>query len=260
MFYTSELFAVSRNVGHGFFGCLGGDSVAPYESLNASFAVGDCLKAVAANRHRICEALGLGPGALVTLTQEHGTNVHVIRDPLGLLDASPLVGDGLVTTRNHLGLAILSADCAPVLWADPVNGVIGGCHAGWKGALAGILEETLRTLMQEGAQREHLHVVIGPTIPWQAYEVQEDFRHLFLRQNSELSTHFYPQGGRLFFDLSGWIQGALKRLGLSQIHVLPLNTWDGPFFSYRRTARCLPISSGEQGPRCGRNLSVIFLR
>ncbi len=238
-------------IAHGFFGRQGGVSAGLYESLNCGPGSRDAPDAVAENRRRIAAALA--PGAeLVSLSQIHSPIVHVFADA----PAQRLEGDAMVTAKPGLALGILTADCAPVLLADPQAGVIGAAHAGWKGALGGVLEATLDAMEKLGAQRSRIGAAIGPSISQDNYEVGWDFRDRFLEQGLRHRRFFIPSGkeGHYRFDLPGYAAHRLTAAGVGSVASLGICTYppENGFFSFRRTTH-----AGE--PDYGRQISAIVL-
>jgi hypothetical protein len=200
------------------------------------------------------ERLGLSPDRLVTCYQVHSTTVVTVENPWPR-DAAPRA-DGLVTRGSGIALGILAADCAPILFADAVAGVIGAAHGGWRGALGGIVETTLDRMEALGAERARIRAGIGPCIAQRSYEVGPEFPKPFLSDDPASAAYFAPavQTGRFMFDLPGYIERRLARAGVAVIDRAAHDTVaeDTHFFSYRRA--CL---RGE--PVYGRALSAIAL-
>lgn len=253
MITVSALNALST-VRHGFFTRNGGVSEGIFASRNCGFGSGDDPKAVAANRARSMEELELPPEALVTVHQAHTADVVVVDAPFPH-DKAP-VADGMVTRLPRVALGILTADCAPVLLADATAGVIGACHAGWKGALAGILDNTVAKMVELGAEPGRIIAGIGPCIAQRSYEVGPDFPAPFLAESEEYERFFSPVGteGRFMFSLPGYVARKLARLNISEVMPTPCDTCreDNRFFSYRRT-----VKAGQTD--YGRLLSAIAL-
>lgn len=242
-------------INHGFFTRLGGVSEAPYLSLNAGAGSKDAPEAVAENRRRIASAFNQTPERLLTCYQVHSSRAVAVDGPWAT-DQRP-EADGLVTRTSGLVIGALSADCAPILWADPVNGVVGACHAGWKGALHGMIEAEYDALIAQGAQHDHLRAVIGPCIAQASYEVSADYETTFLENDAD-SGAFFLMGDtpdKRWFDLPGFCLMRLKRLGLTQIAATGHDTCAQAdlFFSNRRT-----FKQGEAD--YGRLISAIALR
>lgn len=239
---------------HGFFGREGGVSTGLYASLNCGPGSNDDPAAVAENRARVTAALALGPDKLVTGWQVHGAEVAVVAEPIPL-DRRPKV-DGLVTNRPGLALGILTADCVPVLLADREARVIGALHAGWKGALAGIVAQTVAAMERLGARRDHIAAAIGPAIRQDSYEVGPDLMRAFADADPTNVRFFVPSAREHHyqFDLPGYVATRLARAGVERVEDTGADTRDDParFFSYRRTTL-----AGE--PDYGRQISVIAL-
>jgi YfiH family protein len=244
-------------IAHGFFDRDGGVSTGIYESLNCGPGSKDAPEAVAENRRRVATALipGGEPPQLVSLNQVHSAIVHTL-PAWGAEDGKRLEGDAMVTATPGLALGILTADCAPVLLADPKAKVIGAAHAGWKGALGGVLEATLEAMEKLGAQRMRIQAVIGPCISLDAYEVSWDFRDRFLELGLKQRRFFVPSDkeGHYRFDLPGYAAHRLTAAGAGSVESLGVCTYppEHGYFSFRRTTH-----AGE--PDYGRQISAIVL-
>lgn len=240
---------------HGFFGRAGGVSEGIYASLNCGFGSGDDSERVAENRARVMQATDLDPANLVTAWQTHSQRVAIVDKPWAR-DAAPQV-DAMVTTTPGIGLGVLHADCAPVLFADAEARVAGAAHAGWRGAFDGVLEETIAEMQRQGASLSRIVAAIGPCIGQPSYEVGPEFRARFLeggKNNATFFTASTQRAGHFHFDLEGYCAHRLARAGLAQIERLGRDTCalSDVFFSYRR--RTL-----EGGKDYGRNISLIAL-
>jgi hypothetical protein len=239
---------------HGFFSREGGVSDGIYSSLNCGFGSGDDREKVAINRGRAMAKLDLAADRLVTTFQIHSAKVVEVTAPWRPEDAPR--ADALVTRVPGVALGILTADCVPVLLADPDARVIGAAHAGWKGALGGVLEATLEAMEALGADRAKIRAGIGPAISRRSYEVGPEFPEPFLEQcgqNADFFCHGARQG-HFHFDIKGYAARRLALAGLSEIQCLPCDTCaeEARFFSYRRS--CL-----RQETDYGRGLSAIAL-
>lgn len=231
----AALFA-SSGVRHGFFTRHGGTSTPPFSSLNCGLGSGDDREHVIENRARAARHFGLQPRQLITCHQSHTADVVTVTQVWPSSEAPR--ADAMVTDRNGIMLGILAADCAPVLLADSQSHVIGAAHAGWRGALGGVVENTVAAMEKLGAQRQRIVAAIGPCIAQASYEVSEDFAPPFLRQDAGNSRFFVPgkRAGKLQFDLPGYILGRLDRLGVAQAEATGHDTMadEADFFSYRR--------------------------
>ncbi|MFC3126652.1 peptidoglycan editing factor PgeF [Pseudoroseomonas globiformis] len=239
---------------HGFFTRRGGVSMGGFASLNCSLSGQDDPGRVVINRSRAMEAIGLSAAALSSAYQVHGIEVAEVTAPIPN-DARPKA-DALVTRVPGLALGIVTADCGPVLFADRKAGVVAGAHAGWRGAVAGVLEAVLEAMEKLGAQRADITAVVGPCIRQNSYEVGADLRDAVLEGN-EAANRFFMSGrrpGHWQFDLPGYCAARLVAAGAGLVGVIAADTFAEPdrFFSHRR--RTL---NGE-GP-IGHQLSAIAL-
>jgi YfiH family protein len=241
-------------VRHGFFTRNGGVSEGIFASLNCGFGSGDDAERVRENRRRVLAALDLAPDRLATCYQVHSPIAVVVDAPFPQ-QARPRA-DAMVTRRPGLALGILTADCVPVLFADAEAGIIGAAHAGWRGALGGVLEATVKAMVELGASRQRLRAGIGPAIAQPSYEVGPEFPAPFLAEDAANAAFFIaaPRAGHFLFDLPGYVARRLERLGLGEIALAGGDTAAEPerFFSYRR-------SRLRNEPDYGRELSVICL-
>ena len=244
--------AALSGVRHGFFGRKGGVSQGAYESLNAGTGSDDDRLAVSENRKRIAVAFGVSEACLV--------GVHQVHSPKAVFVKGPWTGerphaDALVTTAKGIVLTILTADCAPILLADAESGVIAAAHAGWKGALGGVLHATVDLMRDHGAQPGRITAAVGPCIHQPSYEVGPEFENRFLEANAGLGRFFAPGAGdRRLFDLPGFCAERLAAEGVSKVEILPLDTCAHPsqLFSYRRSVH-------EKATDYGRNCAAIAL-
>lgn len=251
--FTAPAMAAAAAVRHGFFGREGGVSQGRYQSLNCGLGSDDDPRAVRTNRARALAQLGLSAEALVTVHQVHSARALVARRPWA--DAARPEADGLATDRPGLALGILTADCAPVLFADAEARVIGAAHAGWRGAKAGILEATVGVMLSLGARPSAIDAAVGPCIRQRSYEVGPEFRAAFVADEAgpDLFTDA-DRPGHFLFDLTEFIARKLRRLGLRSLTLTPFDTFAdaGRFFSYRRVTL-------NGGGDYGRQLSAIAL-
>jgi YfiH family protein len=237
---------------HGFLGRRGGVSAGVVSGLNVGLGSGDDQAAVAENRRRAANAV-LPGAALVACYQVHSPDCMTVTDPWG--DAERPHADALVTDRPGVLLGIVTADCAPVLFADREAGVIGAAHAGWKGAIAGVTDRTIEAMLALGARREAIVAAIGPTIAQPSYEVDEALRARFVDGDSANARFFAPgRPGRWQFDLPAYVVARLAAAGLGGIDDLGLDTYSAPdrFYSFRRATHL-------EEPAYGRQMSLIGL-
>jgi YfiH family protein len=244
-----------NGIRHGFFTRADGVSTGLYASLNCGYGSGDDPAAVTENRARAMRRLDLAPEQLVTLYQVHSPTVAVVDRPWRH-DQAP-EADAMVTVRPNLALGILTADCTPVLLADARAGVIGAAHAGWKGALAGVIAATVRAMTDLGARPGRMVAAIGPCIAQRSYEVGPDFPARFIAERPDNADFFAPsrRPDHFMFDLAGLVERRIGDCGVELLQRCPNDTLaeENRFFSYRRATL-----RGETS--YGRGLSVIVLR
>ena len=231
---------------HGFLGRQGGVSQGEMWGLNVGFGSGDDPDLIAENRRRAVEAVL--PGAeLATVHQVHSPTVVYV-DHAWPQDERPHA-DAMVTDRPGILLGILTADCAPVLFADPDAGIVAAAHSGWRGAFGGVNERTIEAMEGLGARRDHIASVVGPSVSQASYEVDHGFRDRFLEQAQD-NERFFVAGpaGKPHFDLSGFILHRLAKAGIRKAEALRLDTYSNPdrFYSYRRSTHLSEPSYGRQ--------------
>jgi polyphenol oxidase len=251
----SPLLTPLPQIKHGFFTRRGGVSDGIYNSLNCGPGSNDSPQNVTENRRRVAGQLGVTEGNLLSCAQIHSATAVLVTHPFTIADRPD--ADALVTNVPGLALGTLSADCTPVLFADPVANVVAAAHAGWKGALGGILANTLTAMEQLGAKRDRILAAIGPCIHQLSYEVGPNFPAPFLAESLDFSGFFVPsptRPGHFLFDLPGFVKMRLQMAGVQQISASPADTFlnESDFFSYRRTTH-----RGEQD--YGRQISAICL-
>jgi YfiH family protein len=241
------------NTAHGFLGRRGGVSTGELAGLNVGYGSNDERSAIDENR-RLAVAAILPGAELATMHQVHSAEVVYVDAPWPQ-DERPRA-DAMVTDRPNLLLGILTADCAPVLFADAEAGVIGAAHAGWRGALAGVTDATIAAMEQVGARRDRIRAAIGPCIAQPSYEVDEGFRTRFLEPDPANERFFADATwGKPHFDLEAYVEHRLRSAGIVTVEALHLDTYADPdrFYSYRRATH-----GGEAD--YGRQLSAIALR
>jgi YfiH family protein len=245
---------LARSVRHGFFTRQGGHSGGLFASLNCGFGSGDDKPTVARNRAEVGELLGVASGKLLTIWQWHSADVIVADAPWDVL--KPPKGDAIVTTKPGIAIAVLTADCAPILFADADRGVIGAAHAGWKGALAGVSDATIAVMERNGARRERITATIGPTISQRAYEVGPDFATQFIAEAPDNADFFTPstRPRHQMFDLPAYLKRRITRQGVSRVIDMGLCTYsdEDRFYSFRR-------STHRNEKDYGRQISAIVL-
>jgi YfiH family protein len=250
---TSRRLDQLPGVRHGFFTRQGGVSAGIYDSLNVGRGSHDSPLAVAENRRRVAEAMGVEPGALLSCYQTHSTLVRVAEGPWG--DQRP-EGDAIVTATPGLACGAMTADCAPILLADPEARVVASAHAGWKGALDGVVASAVSAMVAAGAHEGDIVAVVGPCIGPASYEVGMEFRDRFLAHDPGSEHFFYPADSddKARFDLPGFVLWRLEQAGVHNCEWTGHDTCadEARFFSNRRA-----FKRGE--PDYGRLISAITL-
>jgi len=229
---------------HGFFTRRGGASSGVFAGLNCGHGSSDQSEIVTINRTRVAEAMGVAPDSLLGVHQVHSADVVTATKPA--FDKPR--ADALVTNTPGLALSILTADCQPVLFADPQAGVIGAAHAGWRGALDGVLQATVDAMVNLGATAGNMTAVIGPSISQRAYEVGPEFLEDFLAEDPDFARYF-AQGDtdRMQFDLPGFGLNRLRAAGVGHAEWTGHCTYSDPdrFYSYRRTTHAKEADYGR---------------
>jgi polyphenol oxidase len=236
MMLTSPLLSSIPGVRHAFFTREGGVSGGFYDSLNGGLGSDDDPAAVAENRRRMAEQMGVTPAHFLTVWQVHSPDAVVASEPWE--NASRPRADAIVTRAEGLAIGVTAADCGPILFVDPNARVIAAAHAGWKGALTGIVESTVDTMIKLGAERTGIVVAIGPLIRQHSYEVGAEFVDRFIEADAENALFFVPsdRDRHAMFDLAGFIRMRLENAGVLMIDDIGVDTYsDDRCYSYRRS-------------------------
>ena len=253
MLQAPSLSKLAR-IRHAFFTREGGVSQGVYASLNGGVGSSDAPDNVAENRARMAAALGVVPERFLTAYQIHSPDVVVANAPW-TPEARPRA-DAIVTRTPRLAIGVSTADCGPLLFADSQAGVIGAAHAGWRGALTGVIESTVAAMEKLGAERARIVAALGPAIRQPNYEVGPEFVARFVAADADNARFFAPseRAGHAMFDLAGYIADRIQRAGIVEFEDLALCNYAEPerFFSYRRTTQ-----RGE--PDYGRHINAIAL-
>ena len=241
---------------HCFFGSSGGFSKGKYAELNANTKSYDDKDCLMKNLQAIANKVGLEKENLVLLNQGvSNTAVYIEK-----ASWDTVVADGTVTTKKGIGLCIRTADCAPVLFEDRKNGVIGAAHAGWRGAFKGIMENVISLMIKNGAELKNIKAAIGPCVMQKSYEVDENFYNQFLEQTADNKKYFISgiRDGHFYFDLPNYCLDRLKKVGIENIEVSYLDTYalDDEYFSFRRFTHQGLVSEPRDFPN---QVSVITL-
>jgi YfiH family protein len=250
----AESLSALAGVRHGFFTRAGGVSEGLYASLNAGIGSHDAPEHVVENRARMAAALGVAPADLLTAYQIHSADVVIAERPWSF-DARPRA-DAIVTRVPGLAVGVSTADCGPILFADAAAGVVAAAHAGWRGALTGVIEATLDAMERCGARRSRIIAALGPMIRQPNYEVGPEFVARFAAADAANERFFTPaaRAGHALFDLAGYVSARLAHAGVGQVEDVGRCTYAdaSSFFSYRRS-----VHRGE--PDYGRHVNAIAL-
>lgn len=252
MSFGSSLLSAIPGLRHAFFTREGGVSGGIYQGLNGGLGSDDDAAHVAENRRRMAAQMGVAP--------ERFINVHQIHSPDAVVATGPWPGakpraDAIVTRTEDLAIGVTAADCGPILFVDPTARVIGAAHAGWKGALTGVIESTVEAMEKLGADRSGMVAAIGPLIRQHSYEVGGEFVERFLDADADNATFFIPsdRSGHSMFDLAGYIRMRLENAGVLMIDDVGVDTYsDERFYSYRRSVH-------RKEPDYGRHVHAIAL-
>tara|TARA_B100001540_G_C15723718_1_gene604312 strand:- start:5 stop:757 length:753 start_codon:yes stop_codon:yes gene_type:complete len=247
----SKTLSEFKNIKHGFFNSKGGFSKGIYKSLNCGPGSSDQKSIVKKNLELVLRKLNSERKKLVLLNQIHSNKVFYINKK----NKKKLIGDGAITKNKSLAIGILTADCCPILFFDPIQNIIGAAHAGWRGAFKKIGKKMIRKFIKKGSKLKDLRVVIGPTISQKNYEVRKDFKSRFLDQNLSNNIFFRNKRKKLYFDLVGYISAQLKNNGIKNIEIIKKDTFNpkNNFFSARRSLK-------KKFDDYGRNISIIMIK
>jgi polyphenol oxidase len=252
MMLGSPLLSAIPGLRHAFFTREGGVSGGIYGSLNGGLGSNDNPVHVAENRRRMAERMGVSPAQFLSVYQIHSPDAVVATGPW---QSERPQADAIVTRSEGLAIGVTAADCGPVLFIDPNARVIGAAHAGWKGALTGIVESTIGAMEKLGAERGDIVAAIGPLIRQQSYEVGSEFVERFIEADAENTLFFMPAArpGHSMFDLAGLIRRRLENAGVLMIDDIGADTYsDERFYSYRRSVH-------RKEPDYGRHVHAIAL-
>jgi len=250
---ASSLLSAIPGLRHAFFTREGGVSEGIYASLNGGLGSNDDPASVGENRRRMAEQMGVAPKQLLSVWQVHSPDAVVVTGPWA--DTARPRADAMVTRSEGLAIGVTAADCGPILLVDPNARVIGAAHAGWKGALTGIVEATIAAMEKLGAERSGIVAAIGPLIRQHSYEVGGEFVERFIEADAEHAPFFIPAArqGHAMFDLAGFIRMRLQNAGVLMIDDIGVDTYsDERFYSYRRSVH-------RKEPDYGRHVHAIVL-
>ena len=252
MFFSKELKKF-KNIKHGFFTRKNGVSKGVYESLNCGLGSSDNKENVIKNLKLVSDKINCDKNSLITLNQKHTDQVIHFKNEISV--KNKLTADAIVSEVKNVGIGILTADCAPILFYDPKNKIIGCAHSGWKGALNGIIKNTIKKFNELNSNNSDLIAVVGPCIGKKNYEVRKDFFNKFISQNSNNEIFFEKKDNdKFFFDLRSFINNEISKSGIKNIENLDMDTFSEKdfFYSYRRSQ----LNKEKDYGRC---ISVILM-
>ncbi|MDC9700960.1 MAG: peptidoglycan editing factor PgeF [Alphaproteobacteria bacterium] len=237
---------LENSISYAFFGRQGGVSCGIYATLNIAHDTKDDPHSVKQNRSIIATALGVASDCLLTPFQVHGKEVVIVKEiwPNG---AQPKA-DALVTKKTDIAIGIATADCVPVLFADPEERIIGAAHVGWRGAHANIIDATIGQMERLGSRKSNIIAYIGPSISQENYEVGQDVHEAFMQSNQVSNQYFMKKGDKYLFDIAGYVHFCLKRAEIDKISIYKMCTYanEDHLFSYRRFRKQNELDYGKQ--------------
>jgi len=249
----SKKLSIFREIKHSFFNRSGGKSTGIYKSLNCASGSSDNKKNILKNLTLVEKKIKSGLSKIILLNQIHSNKFYYI-DKTSKLNHKKFTGDALITNKSNTPIAVLTADCAPILIFDKKNKIIAAIHAGWKGAYKGIIKKVIKFMIKKGSSTKDITAVIGPCISLKNYEVKQDFIKKFIKKDTKTKAFFKKIRNKNYFSLNKYITYQLKSLNIKKIDVINKDTFDikNNFFSARRS-----ISHNEND--YGRNISVIMI-
>ena len=242
-----------KEIEHCFFDRLGGQSKDIYKSLNCSFSSSDNKRYISKNFSQVKKKIKSGLNKIVLLNQIHSNKFYYIDKTLKL-NNKKFSGDALITNKSNTPIAVLTADCAPILIFDKKNKTVAAIHAGWKGAYKEIVKKVIKFMIKKGSSTKNITAVIGPCISLKNYEIKQDFIKRFIKKDPKTKVFFTKVRGKNYFNLKGYIVYQLKNLNIKKIEVINKDTFEikNNFFSARRSKDC-------DENDYGRNISVIMI-
>ena len=247
----SKILNQFKNIEHGFFDRKGGISRGIYKSLNCGPGSFDKKINIKKNLNIVLNKIKYKKKNLILLNQMHSNKFYYLKKN----PKKKIKGDGILTNYRQLALGILTADCAPILFYDPKKKIIGAAHAGWRGAYKRITKKIINFYLKNGSNLKDIHIVIGPCISQRNYEVKNDFKKKFVKQNSNNKKYFKSKANKIFFSLKDYIAGQLKEFGIKNIEIIKKDTFNvkNNFFSARRSLK-------NKNNDYGRNISIIMIK
>ena len=247
----SKILNQFKNIEHGFFNRKGGISRGIYKSLNCGPGSFDKKINIKKNLNIVLNKIKYKKKNLILLNQMHSNKFYYLKKN----PKKRLKGDGILTNYRQLALGILTADCAPILFYDPKKKIIGAAHVGWRGAYKRITKKIINFYLKNGSNLKDIYIVIGPCISQRNYEVKNDFKKKFVKQNSNNKKYFKSKANKIFFSLKNYIVGQLTESGIKNIEIIKKDTFNvkNNFFSARRSLK-------NKNNDYGRNISIIMIK
>tara|TARA_B100001175_G_scaffold316480_1_gene330522 strand:- start:940 stop:1698 length:759 start_codon:yes stop_codon:yes gene_type:complete len=248
----SKKLSKIKNLKHGFFNSIGGKSKNIYKSLNCGPGSKDKKLNIKRNLEIVRKKIDKKAKNIFLLHQVHSSKFVYISDKYK--DKKKPIADAVITNQKNLPIAVLTADCCPILIYDKKMKIVAAIHAGWKGAYKGIINKVTKFMATKGCELKNMIAVIGPSISFKNYEVKEDFRTKFIKKNKKNNIFFKVYKNKLYFNLNGYIRSTLKSNNIKHIDILKIDTFDikNKFFSARRASKL-------KHDDYGRNISIIML-
>jgi len=242
-----------KNINHGFFNSIGGKSKNIYKSLNCGIGSKDVIDDVKKNLQLVRKKINK-KAKNIFLTHQIHSNKFVFLDKKYNKKIKPKA-DAIITNQRYLPIAILTADCVPILICDNKKKMIAVIHAGWKGAYKGIIDRVIQFMIKKGCKLKNFTIAVGPSISVKNYEVKEDFRKKFLKKDKKNLKYFKIKRNKLYFDLTKYVQALLLKSKIKNIDILNIDTFDvkNKFFSARRALK-------QKHNDYGRNISIIMIK
>ena len=247
----SKILNQFKNIEHGFFDRKGGISRGIYKSLNCGPGSFDKKINIKKNLNIVLNKIKYKKKNLILLNQMHSNKFYYLKKN----PKKRLKGDGILTNYRQIALGILTADCAPILFYDPKKKIIGAAHAGWRGAYKRITKKIINFYLKNGSSLKDIYIVIGPCISQKNYEVKNDFKKKFVKQNLNNKKYFKSKANKIFFSLKDYLAGQLKEFGIKNIEIIKKDTFNvkNNFFSARRSLK-------NKNNDYGRNISIIMIK
>ena len=251
--FKSKKLSRFRNLNHGFFNRMGGKSTGIYKSLNCGLGSADQKKNILSNLAIVKKKINAQSKKIILLNQTHSAKFHFISKTLKVIK-NKFNGDALITNKSNLPIAVLTADCAPVLIYDEKIKMIAAIHSGWKGAYKDIIIKVINFMIKKGCLSKNITAVIGPCISVNSYQVKDDFISKFIKKDKKNRIFFKKTNNKNYFNLSKYIYSQLKALNIKKIDIINKDTFvsKNNFFSARRSIR-------RNENDYGRNISVIVI-